>query len=281
MNFKALLISIFMIAIVFSSGCVSDTTTGGATGGEVQCQESWECTDWTECVDGASSRVCADSNSCGTTANKPAGTKTCEMPAEPVPEKPSIEVEAFMVSHGTTDIKFLKAYIPVFELLGDSVGMRIRFMDRVMHGADEMRDNTRLYSVQEEYGDKLSKYLRCFARYGNQNNYPGNLCLVEAEIDKESFDLYVASVDEEFSITKDYEDSKDLFPPYNLHKDLIELYGVTKTPTLYVNGVLVSFKYNPESIKDAICDTLTTHPAECSEELSSSTATVGFGPVSY
>ncbi len=43
----------------------------------VSCQETWSCTDWSECINSQQSRFCTDANSCGTTLNKPAETQSC------------------------------------------------------------------------------------------------------------------------------------------------------------------------------------------------------------
>lgn len=45
----------------------------------VQCVESWECTDWLDCVNGIQKRVCGDVNQCGTEASKPAVLKSCPL----------------------------------------------------------------------------------------------------------------------------------------------------------------------------------------------------------
>ncbi|NIO45028.1 MAG: PGF-pre-PGF domain-containing protein [Candidatus Aenigmarchaeota archaeon] len=59
-------------------------TTGGAPPEpepepEEGCEESWSCTDWSECTDKIQTRTCTDSNNCGTTVNKPAESQSCEV----------------------------------------------------------------------------------------------------------------------------------------------------------------------------------------------------------
>jgi hypothetical protein len=49
-------------------------------GGPVACNESWICTDWTECSNSVQKRVCADVNRCNTTVNKPIEKQDCVMP---------------------------------------------------------------------------------------------------------------------------------------------------------------------------------------------------------
>jgi len=45
----------------------------------LSCEEDWTCTDWSECINGEQSRVCEDSNECGTTFKKPAQGQACEI----------------------------------------------------------------------------------------------------------------------------------------------------------------------------------------------------------
>jgi len=43
----------------------------------VTCTSNWNCGDWSVCSNNQQTRTCSDSNSCGTTTNKPAETKSC------------------------------------------------------------------------------------------------------------------------------------------------------------------------------------------------------------
>ncbi|MFH1597566.1 MAG: MopE-related protein [Patescibacteria group bacterium] len=43
-----------------------------------ECQEDWECTDWSDCIEGQQTRECTDLNSCGTEINKPPELQDCE-----------------------------------------------------------------------------------------------------------------------------------------------------------------------------------------------------------
>ncbi len=44
---------------------------------DATCTESWTCTEWSTCSGGTQTKTCTDSNSCGTTVNKPAESQTC------------------------------------------------------------------------------------------------------------------------------------------------------------------------------------------------------------
>jgi cysteine-rich repeat protein len=41
------------------------------------CVENWTCSDWTQCTNSSQARICTDSNSCGTTVNKPTESQGC------------------------------------------------------------------------------------------------------------------------------------------------------------------------------------------------------------
>lgn len=53
-------------------------------GGSTICSPSWSCTDWPECINGVQTRVCKDSNSCGTSRDKPPESQSCSLPSRPV-----------------------------------------------------------------------------------------------------------------------------------------------------------------------------------------------------
>ena len=51
----------------------------GAPGGAraTICREEWNCSEWSECVDGQQTRTCVDLNQCGTVENKPEEVQEC------------------------------------------------------------------------------------------------------------------------------------------------------------------------------------------------------------
>lgn len=48
------------------------------------CVESWSCGAWSSCTNNSQSRTCTDANNCGTTANRPALTQSCDSTAPTV-----------------------------------------------------------------------------------------------------------------------------------------------------------------------------------------------------
>jgi len=64
------------------TGSSSSSGSGGGGGGaaspEASCEESWGCSDWTECSpSGTQTRICSDANACGTTESKPETSRSC------------------------------------------------------------------------------------------------------------------------------------------------------------------------------------------------------------
>ena len=61
------------------------TTTGGGSGitPREECVPEWDCSDWSDCAEGAQTRVCVDLLECGIEEGMPAETKTCVKTAEP------------------------------------------------------------------------------------------------------------------------------------------------------------------------------------------------------
>jgi len=68
-----------------STGCCGDGTCDAAEDcsgcpgdcGSCTCTENWTCTAWSACSGGTQTRTCTDSNSCGTTNNKPPVSRDC------------------------------------------------------------------------------------------------------------------------------------------------------------------------------------------------------------
>ncbi len=59
------------------------TSRGGGYSGSSYfyiCQEKWNCSEWSECVNGTQVRNCTDLNNCNTEYYKPSTNRSCEMP---------------------------------------------------------------------------------------------------------------------------------------------------------------------------------------------------------
>jgi hypothetical protein len=49
----------------------------------IECQENWQCGDWSICEEGVQTRECVDLNNCGTTYNKPETSQPCQIGYQP------------------------------------------------------------------------------------------------------------------------------------------------------------------------------------------------------
>jgi|GEM_PF-4377074 len=63
-------------ALTCTASCTFNRTQC-VSGGSHGCTEDWECTAWTNCIDGKQTRVCSDDNECGTIKYKPETARTC------------------------------------------------------------------------------------------------------------------------------------------------------------------------------------------------------------
>jgi hypothetical protein len=189
-------------------------------------------------------------------------------------DKPKVEV--FIMSYCPYGLQMQKAVLPVMELLGDKADFSIKWVYYVMHGKDEIDENTRQYCIQKVFGDKYIAYAECFAVTGEVDS-----CLTEAGIDSTALDACIAEADEEFNITGLYNDQKTWlsgrYPLYNVHLADNQNYGVGGSPTTVINGQVVSISRSPEIVKQAVCCAFSTPPAECSQTLSSAAASPGIG----
>lgn len=63
------------------SDVLSAVSNGSYNISAASCMENWTCTNWSACSNGQRIRTCSDSNSCGTTAQKPIEAETCSFSA--------------------------------------------------------------------------------------------------------------------------------------------------------------------------------------------------------
>jgi hypothetical protein len=198
-----------------------------------------------------------------------------QLPPPPeVPKSDSPEAHAFVMSYCPYGLQFIKAYIPVIELLGDKADIELNFVHYIMHGEDEMTENTRMHCIQKEQSEKFTDYLRCFVVEGDWEG-----CISEAGIDSGKLDACMQATDEEFELTRTFQESTERFPRYGVDAALAEQYGVSGSPTFGINGQQVQVNRSPEAIKQAICAAFNNPPAECSQTLSAAAESPGFGPV--
>jgi protein-disulfide isomerase len=181
------------------------------------------------------------------------------------------DVKLFVMSYCPFGIQMEKAILPVWKLLKDKADFGVYFVDYIMHGKKEMEENLRQYCIQKEEKEKYLEYLECFVKEGNSEN-----CLKSAKIDKNKLENCQKLTDKEFKISENFTETG--YPPFNVHKDLNEKYGVEGSPTLVINDKVVEVsERSPEKVKEAVCNAFLNPPKECQEKLSEQISSPGFG----
>ena len=129
--------------------------------------------------------------------------------------------------------------------------------------------------IKRETPEKLMEYLSCFLDAGDSAN-----CLTTIGKNSDTYSSCLSSIDEEYKIMANYEDKttwNGRFPTFNIYKADNEKYGVKGSPTLVVNGGVVSTARDSASLLKTICAGFDTKPEACNTELSSASPSAGFG----
>ena len=191
--------------------------------------------------------------------------------AKEVPKSDKPKVEAFVFSYCPYGLQFEKALAPVYTLLKNKADINLVFIG-AMHGEYEKQESLRQLCIQKNYGkDKLWTYLNKFmvdSAIGScSSNEACSKPLVEAIMKGLSID--VAKINACMPA--------DGFTLYNADGARAQALGIGGSPTFVINGVEVSVGRTPDAIKKVVCDAFTTSPAECSQTLSTSAMSAGFG----
>lgn len=192
-------------------------------------------------------------------------------PAAEVPKSDKPEVDAFVFAYCPYGLQFEKALLPVYSLLKDKADINIVYIG-AMHGDFEKVESYRQLCVQKLYGkDKLFQYLDKFDTNTAIGSCSGSdTCLspllstlmTSIGIDKAKVDACMAS------------DAEAL---YNSDGTKAQSLGISGSPTFVINGVQASVGRTPLAIQTAICNAFNTAPSECSQNLSATAASSGFG----
>ncbi|MFC1686044.1 hypothetical protein ACFLZZ_03415 [Nanoarchaeota archaeon] len=152
--------------------------------GIAPCEESWECSDWSECVDGQETRLCRDNNKCETKEDIEGSKEeqSCEMPIPAPPEKDYgltialivlilliITVAYLIVSNSGKKKQLAKQLDSTLEEIYNSLnaGDRVRALDyyksltrQFERIKDDLRkkDLNRIYAASIEAFKEINKY---------------------------------------------------------------------------------------------------------------------------
>jgi len=170
-----------------------------------------------------------------------------------------------------------KMFLPVYNLLKNKAEMGVYFVNYIMHEKQEIDENLRQYCIQEEQKGKYYDYLSCFVKDGKFNE-----CLSQAQIDTTRMESCISKTDEQYKVTSQYNDKSTWlngnFPKFDVHTDLNKQYGVQGSPTIVINDKVVEVSpRSPEKFKEVICQSFNSPPEECSQTLSNTAFSPGFG----
>lgn len=183
--------------------------------------------------------------------------KETETTSQEIPKSDKPVVELFVMTHCPYGTQAEKGLLPTIGTLGDAIDAKIRFVHYFMHDPEEAETPVQV-CLREEQSEKYYNYLICFLEDGDSER-----CIGEAGVDASALNDCISSgrADEYYA-----EDSA-----------LSEGYGVQGSPTLVINGQIVSSGRDSASFLDVICQAFSDVPEICGTELSSQAPSPGFG----
>ncbi|MBD3362623.1 hypothetical protein GF362_02795 [Candidatus Dojkabacteria bacterium] len=191
----------------------------------------------------------------------------------PKAKKPLVEL--FVMSHCPYGTQIEKGIIPVVKKLGDKIDFELKFVNYAMHGEKELIEQTKQYCIQKNMPSKFIGYLECFLDKGDTEG-----CIASNSIDKNSVDSCYEATNAEYNIIANLNDENTWmgsYPPFNIHADDNQKYGVSHSPTLVINGQVFSSGRDSQSLLDTICAGFEEKPEECNAEVSKTPPGPGFG----
>jgi hypothetical protein len=191
--------------------------------------------------------------------------------AQDVPKTDKPVVQAFIFSYCPYGLQFEKALLPVYKLLKSKANIELLAIG-AMHGEYEKQESLRQVCIESKYGkDKLWSYLEKFnvdAKIGACGN--------DMTCSKPLAEEIMTQIGVDKTVISDCV-LKDAEALYKSQNDKASALGIGGSPTFVINGANVQVARSPEAIKKVICDSFNTPPAECSQTLSTTAASPGFG----
>lgn len=190
----------------------------------------------------------------------------------PKTEKP--EVKLFIMSFCPYGRQAAEAMINVYKLLKDRADIKVHYVIYpsdyykgreeqycidsycAMHGLKELKENLREMCIAKLYGwDVYWSYMEKQLKNCDFNNIETCWKTVAQEVG-----IDTAKIEECVKVNA----TAYLKEEYELNKK----YGVTASPTIFINNVNYIGQRTPEAFKQAICSAFVEAPEECSQELS-------------
>lgn len=200
--------------------------------------------------------------------SSPSDSTDTGQPAQNAPKTDKPNVELYVFTYCPYGLQMEKAMIPVVKLLGNKINFKIRQIG-AMHGDFEKVEAQRQLCIEKNYPDKFLDYVLAFAEDTSCSN-GAETCLT-TKVNS----LYT-------KLGMDASKINACIPTegltmYNAEVSNANSKGVSGSPTLMINGVDIQASRSADGIKTAVCNAFNTSPSECSQTLSTSQASAGFG----
>jgi len=193
-----------------------------------------------------------------TAPTTPTGAATFECDSVEKNTKPVVEL--FVMSQCPFGTISQNAMYPVYKLLKDNMDFKLYFIATEtdngfssLHGQPEVDEDIRQVCIINKYPDNYFSYIQCVNEdYQNVGDVWEGCA--------EEFDIDVTE------ITKCYQSDEgaELFSE-NIQK--AEEYGVTGSPTMFINGERYVGQRTPQLFQEAVCCGFGEQPLGCSEEI--------------
>ena len=197
--------------------------------------------------------------------------QTQETPAQEIPKTEKPVADFFVFSYCPYGTQMEKVLVPVYNLLKNKADINLVFIG-AMHGEYEHVESLRQLCIQKIYGkDKLFSYLDKFLVNAAIGTCQGTDTCVNPLIEV----IYTQiGMDKEKINTCMTTDAEAL---YTLNEQQASQLGIGSSPTVTINGVEAQVGRSPALVQEAICSAFSTTPTECSQKLSATAASAGFG----
>ena len=171
-------------------------------------------------------------------------------------------MQVFIMSHCPYGVQMVKGLLPVWQEFQDKANIELRFVSYIMHGEQEVLDNSRIVCIREEQNEKLLAYLNCYV-YGDGTENNSQNCIVQTGINETELNDCLAT-----NVTNYLEVDRQL----NIQ------YDVQGSPTTILCGREVQvYPRDPQNIANILCSAFIIKPSECSLNFSTENPSPGFG----
>lgn len=202
-------------------------------------------------------------------SSKSDSSDSTDTASKDIPKSDKPVVELYVFTYCPYGLQMEKAMIPVVKLLGDKIDFKIRQIG-AMHGDFEKVEAERQLCIEKNYPTKFLDYVLAFAEDTTCSSGSDSACVTKK----------VNSLYSKFGIDANKINScmkSEGEKLYNAELSNSEAKGVSGSPTVIVNGVQASLSRSPDAVKKSVCDAFKKSPSECSQTLSTSQSSAGFG----